>query len=102
MPFAQAFEGFDPEIVARFGEADVNRLLENSGIVRSRKIEATISGARAYLAMHEAGEDFSTFAWTMVNGKPIRNTTGVRPAKTPLSEAMSEALKNADSSLSAR
>ena len=43
--------------------------------------------------MHEAGEDFSTFAWTMVNGKPIRNTTGVRPAKTPLSEAMSEALK---------
>jgi DNA-3-methyladenine glycosylase I len=92
--FRQAFKGFDPGIVARFGEADVNRLLVNSGIVRSRaKIEATIRGARAYLAMQKAGEDLSTLAWTMVGGKPIRNTTGILPAKTPLSEAMSAALK---------
>ena len=92
--FRGAFEGFDPEIVARFGEADVKRLLGNAGIVRSRaKIEATIGGARAYLAMQEAGEDFSTFVWKMVGGKPIRNTTGKLPAKTPLSEAMSTALK---------
>jgi DNA-3-methyladenine glycosylase I len=92
--FRQAFEGFNPEIVARFGEADVQRLLENSGIVRSRaKIEATIGGARAYLAMQEAGEDFSTFVWTMAGGKPVRNRTGIVPAKTPLSETMSAALK---------
>ncbi len=92
--FRQAFKEFDPEIVAKFHEADVNRLLENPGIVRSRaKIEATISGASAYLAMQQAGEDFSTFVWTMAGGKPIQNTTGIRPAKTPLSEAMSVALK---------
>jgi DNA-3-methyladenine glycosylase I len=92
--FRQAFEGFIPETVARFGEADVKRLLENSGIVRSRaKIEATIGGARGYLAMKAAGEDFSTFVWTMAGGKPIVNTTGKVLAKTPLSEAMSAALK---------
>src|ERR1700730_5038831 len=51
---------------AGFGPADVERLLLDSGIVRSRaKIEATIGGARAYLAMQAAGEDFSTFVWSM-------------------------------------
>src|SRR5580698_8999700 len=54
--FRKAFKNFDPKKVARFGEADVTRLLEDSGIIRSRaKIEATIGGARAYLAMKEAG-----------------------------------------------
>src|SRR5712691_3102389 len=92
--FREAFEGFDPAVVARFSAAKVNRLLKNPGIVRSRaKIEATIGGARAYLAMREAGEDFSGFVWTMAGGKPIRNKTGKVPAKTPLSETMSVALK---------
>jgi DNA-3-methyladenine glycosylase I len=92
--FREAFEGFDPQLVARFRESDVERLLLNPGIVRSRaKIEATIGGARAYLAMQTAGEDFSTFVWKMAGGKPIRNMTGNVPAKTPLSEAMSVALK---------
>jgi DNA-3-methyladenine glycosylase I len=94
--FRRAFEGFDAAVVARFGAitAEVNRLLKNPGIVRSRaKIEATIGGARAYLAMQAAGEDFSTFDWTMAGGKPIRNTTGNVPAKTLLSEIMSVALK---------
>ena len=49
--FRQAFQGFDPEIVARFGEDDIARLMQDAGIVRSRaKIEATIGGARAYSA----------------------------------------------------
>ena len=92
--FRQAFKGFDPAVVARFGAAEVNRLLHNPGIVRSRaKIEATIAGARAYLAMQAAGEDFSTFVWTMAGGKPIRNSTGKVPAKTPLSATMALALK---------
>jgi DNA-3-methyladenine glycosylase I len=92
--FRQAFEGFDPVVVARFGDADVKRLLADPGIVRSRaKIEATIRGARAYLAMQSAGEDFSTFVWSLAGGKPIRSKTGIVPAKTPLSEAMSAALK---------
>jgi DNA-3-methyladenine glycosylase I len=92
--FRKAFRGFDPKRVARFGEADILRLLQNPGIVRSRaKIEATIGGARAYLAMQAAGEDFSDFVWKMAGGKPIRNMAGKVPAKTPLSEKMSAELK---------
>lgn len=95
--FRGAFEGFDPKIVARFDEADVARLLANPGIVRSRaKIEATIGNARAYLAMAEAGEEFSIFVWGLAGGAPIRNawrSTDDVPAKTPLSETISAALK---------
>ena len=95
--FRQAFQGFDPAVVAQFGPDDVERLLTDPGIVRSRaKIEATIGNARAYLAMAEAGEDFSSFVWGMAGGTPIRNTwhtMGDLPAKTPLSEAISAALK---------
>ena len=92
--FRKAFKGFDPVKVARFTAKDVARLLKDAGIVRSRaKIEATIGNARAYLAMREAGEDFSEFVWGMAGGKPIRNTTGRVPTKTPLSEAMSKALR---------
>lgn len=92
--FRQAFEGFDPAVVARFSAAKVNRLLKNPDIVRSRaKVEATIGGARAYLAMQAAGEDFSSFVWTMAGGKPIRNTSGNFQAKTPLSETISIAMK---------
>ena len=95
--FRRAFRGFDPEVVARFKAADVKRLLKDPGIVRSKaKIEATIGNARAYLAMREAGEDFSRFVWGLAGGKPIRNRPkgpGQVPAKTELSERMSAALK---------
>jgi DNA-3-methyladenine glycosylase I len=91
--FRKAFRNFDPKKVARMGEADVERLLQNEGIIRSRaKIEATINGARIYLAMAEAGEDFSTFIWKMAGEKPIQNH-GPVPVKTPLSEEISAALK---------
>src|SRR5215208_236592 len=64
--FREAFKRFDPKIVAQFGARDVARLVENTGIVRSRaKIEATVGNARAYLAMEAAGEDFSDFVWGM-------------------------------------
>lgn len=95
--FREAFQNFDPVAVARFRAADVTRLLGNPGIVRSRsKIEATIGGARAYLAMAEAGEDLSALVWKMAGGSPIRNkrrSSGDVPAKTPLSEEISAALK---------
>src|SRR5580700_3265795 len=91
--FRKAFKNFDPKKVARFGEADVARLMKDAGIVRSRaKIEATIGGARAYLAMKEADEDFSAFVWGMAGGKPIQNSGEVL-AKSPLSEEISKALK---------
>jgi DNA-3-methyladenine glycosylase I len=92
--FRKAFKGFDPHKVARFTEADVARLLADPGIVRSRaKIEATIQGARIYLAMEKEDEDFGQFVWKLAGGKPIRNS-GPVPAQTPLSEAISKALKN--------
>jgi DNA-3-methyladenine glycosylase I len=92
--FRQAFQGFDPATVARFDEKDIQRLLGDAGIVRSRaKIEATIGGARAYLAMRDAGEEFSGFCWDIAGGTPIRNKSGVVPAKTPLSEEFSSRLK---------
>jgi DNA-3-methyladenine glycosylase I len=92
--FRRAFEGFDPEKVARFGQQDIERLLQDAGIIRSRaKIEATIGGARAYLAMAESGEDFSAWCWNFTGGKPVQNDTGTVPAKTALSEEISTALK---------
>ncbi len=89
--FRQAFRGFDPEAVARFDDADIERLMADPGIIRARaKIVSTIGNARAFLAMRDAGEDFSGFAWGMVGGAPVR---GDGAASTPLSLAMSKALK---------
>jgi DNA-3-methyladenine glycosylase I len=91
--FRKAFKSFNPELVARFGKADVARLLEDRGIVRSQaKIDATIAGARIYLAMQAAGDDFSTFVWGIVGDRPVQNT-GHMLASTPLSEEMSKILK---------
>jgi DNA-3-methyladenine glycosylase I len=95
--FREAFQGFDPEVVAQYDAADVARLLENPGIIRSRaKIEAAIGSAHAYLKMRDAGEDFSTFVWGLAGGEPIRNewqSIAEVPAQTPLSVEMSKALK---------
>ncbi len=95
--FRAAFEGFRPEIVAAYGEADVERLMQNAGIVRSRaKILGAIKGARAYLAMAEKGEDFSDYLWGFVDGAPIVNrprSMADVPVSTPISEALAKDLK---------
>lgn len=95
--FREAFAGFDPEIVARFGEADRARLMENAGIVRSNaKIDAAIASARIYLDMRERGQDLSSFLWAFTDGKPIQNQwseIGQVPAQTPLAVEVSKALK---------
>jgi DNA-3-methyladenine glycosylase I len=95
--FRAAFDGFDPEKVARYGEAERARLLADAGIIRSNaKIDAAISGAKIYLDMREAGEDFSRFCWSFTGGKPIQNhwgRDGQVPAKTPLAEDVAKALK---------
>jgi DNA-3-methyladenine glycosylase I len=92
--FREAFRSFDPVKVSKMTGADVARLLEDPGIVRSRaKIEATIGNARAYLAMKAAGEDFATFVWTTAGGASIQNTGGPVPTKSALSEELSKALK---------
>lgn len=93
--FRTAFAGFDPTIIATWGEADIMRLLSETGIIRHRgKIEATIAGARAYLRI-EAREGFSNFLWSL-SGPAIDNrvsTSADVPAQTPTSLAMSKALK---------
>jgi DNA-3-methyladenine glycosylase I len=95
--FRAAFGGFDPEKVARYGEADRARLMADPGIVRSNaKIDATIAGARVYLDMREKGEDFAEFCWSFVDGRPVQNgwrEVGQVPAQTPLAVEISKALK---------
>jgi DNA-3-methyladenine glycosylase I len=95
--FRAAFAGFDPEVVARFGETDRARLLADAGIVRSAaKIDAAISSARIFLDMREAGVDFSDFLWGFTGGRPIQ-TFAERaqdvPAETLLSREISAALR---------
>jgi DNA-3-methyladenine glycosylase I len=95
--FRAAFDDFDPEKVARYGAADRARLMADAGIVRSNaKIDAAISGAKIYLAMRDAGEDFSDFCWSFTGGKPVQNDfseIGQVPAKTALAEEVAKALK---------
>jgi len=95
--FRAAFDGFDPDKVARYGEADRARLLADPGIVRSgAKIDATIRGARIWLDMRERGEDFSAVLWDFVDGRPVQTgaaTLAEVPAQTPTSVTMAKALK---------
>jgi DNA-3-methyladenine glycosylase I len=96
--FRAAFANFDPEVVARYGEADRARLMDDAGIIRSNgKIDAAISGARIYLDLREKGEDLSTLLWSFADGKPIQNDferVDQVPAQTPLAVDMAKALKS--------
>lgn len=92
--FREAFHGFDPVRVARMGEKDVLRLLDNPGIIRSRaKIEATIQGAKIFNDMQARGDDFSGFCWSFTKGKVLRGNGSTVPASTALSETISKELK---------
>src|SRR6201996_132442 len=95
--FRAAFADFDPEVVARYGEAARARLMPDAGIVRSNaKIDAAIAGARIYLDMRERGEDFSAFLWDFTGGKPLQPNIERHeqmPAETPLAADMAKALK---------
>jgi len=92
-----AFDHFDPEKVAAYGDADMDRLLANPGIIRSgAKIKAAIGGARIFLKMRDRGEDFSEYLWFFTGGKPLQNewlSMADVPAKTTLSEAVAKDLK---------
>lgn len=92
--FRAAFAGFDPEKVARFGNADVERLMADPGIVRARaKIEATIGGARIFLKMRDEGEDFADYVWSFTGGVPLVGDGRHVPVRTELSERISKDLK---------
>ena len=94
----RAFDGFAPEKIARYGERDVKRLLNDAGIIRSRlKIESAIKGARLWLdIMEKEPGGFADLIWKHVDGKPrinrLRSMKDI-PAKTPMSERMAKELK---------
>jgi DNA-3-methyladenine glycosylase I len=91
--FRRAFDGFDPRLVAEYGDEKVAALLADTGIVRNRlKVAAAIGNARAFLAVQEEFGTFDAYLWGFVNGKPRQNawrTLSEIPAQTPESEAMS-------------
>ena len=94
--YRRAFAGFDAEVVARFGPADVERLMGDAGIVRNRlKVESAIANAHAVLAVREEHGSLDAFLWGLVPGAPLRRGSGDVPAETAESRNMSKALKRA-------
>jgi len=93
--FRAAFAGFDAKTVARFGEADVERLLADAAIVRNRaKIEATLSNAAAIVGLREAGESFAELVWSFrPPPAPVPQRLDDLPAATPESKALAKELK---------
>lgn len=95
--YREAFGGFDADVIARYGEADVARLLANPGIVRNRlKIAAAIANARATLAVREEYGSLDAFLWAFVDGQAIQNAWSSMaevPSETAASRAMSRELR---------
>jgi len=95
--YRRAFADFDPEKVARFDQADIDRLLGDPGIVRNRlKVESAVTSAQAFLRVQEEFGSFDTYVWRFVDGETIQNRWGSvaeLPAKTVESERLSADLK---------
>jgi len=95
--YRRAFDGFDPEPIARYDSQDLARLLADSGIVRNRrKIEAAINNAQGYLRIREQHGAFGTFLWRYVEFQPRQNawsSLAEVPARTPEAEALSRDLR---------
>lgn len=95
--FRQAFDGFDPEIMARYDQKKIAELLQNPGIIRNHlKVNAAVTNAQSYIKIVESGRTFSDYIWQFVDGKPIINqwkTLKQVPAKTDVSDRMSKQLK---------
>jgi DNA-3-methyladenine glycosylase I len=95
--YRRAFDGFDPDKIARYGARKTASLLADAGIVRNRqKVAAFIGNAKAYLELVEAEGDFGRWLWAFVDGAPIQNrweTLKQLPARTPVSDAISKELQ---------
>jgi DNA-3-methyladenine glycosylase I len=95
--YRKAFDGFDPEKVARYGQRKSQQLLRDEGIIRNRlKIASAVRNAKAFLAVQKEFGSFDRYIWQFVGGKPRVNSwkAGNRlPASTPESDAMSKDLK---------
>ncbi len=95
--YEEAYDQFDAERIVRYDETDIERLLQNPGIIRNRlKVQSIIKNARGFLAFRDAGESFSDFLWQFVDGEVVQNrwrSMAEVPVTTPEAEAMSKALK---------
>jgi DNA-3-methyladenine glycosylase I len=95
--YRRAFDGFDPEKIARYDARKKARLLQDEGIIRNRaKIEAAVLNARAFLGVKEEAGSFDRFLWQFVGGAPKQNRwkeMGDVPPETQESKAMSKELK---------
>jgi DNA-3-methyladenine glycosylase I len=95
--FRRAFDDWDPELVARYEEADLERLMADPGIIRNRlKIAAAVRNGRALLEVQREQGSFDRYVWSFVGGQPIRHpdlTPGTIPARTAESDALSKDLK---------
>ncbi len=95
--YRRAFAGFDPAAVARFSAGDVERLLQDPGIVRNRlKVESTVVNAGRVLELQAGSGSFAAYLWDFVGGEPVVGgfrTMAELPAETPLSKALSKDLK---------
>jgi len=95
--YRQAFHQFDPDKIACYGANDIQRLMQDAGIVRNRlKIEATVKNARAFLHICEEYSSFAEYLWNYVDGVPIINSwqqLSDIPAHTSLSDQLSKDLK---------
>lgn len=95
--FREALDGFDPERIARFTPARIEKLMGNAGIIRNRlKLNAAVKNARAFLAAQEAFGGFERYLWSFVDGRPIQHrfkSMKEIPATSSESDAMSRALK---------
>jgi len=94
--FRRAFDGFEPEKIARYRPRKIEALMQDAGIVRNRaKIEGAVASARAWLEIMETGPGFSNLLWDFLDGKPKINHFRTRaqvPAETDLSRKMSKEL----------
>ena len=95
--YRKAFHSFDPEIIANYTQQDIDRLMDDKGIVRNRlKIEAAIKNAKGVLNIQEEFGSFDTYLWHYVEGTPMQNKWNSLediPVQTEISERMSKDLK---------
>jgi DNA-3-methyladenine glycosylase I len=95
--YRKAFDNFDPQRVARYTAARIEKLMKNAGIVRNRlKIESTVDNAKAFLRVQKEFGSFDAYVWAFVDGKPrfnLRKTMKEVPASSPESDALSKDLK---------
>jgi DNA-3-methyladenine glycosylase I len=95
--YRTAFDGFDPKIIAGYGEDKIAELLINDGIIRNRlKVRSAVGNAKAFLKIQQEFGSFDKYIWSFVDGKPIdgkRQTMADVPAKTGVSDAISKDLR---------